>query len=373
MVYVVKFQYKGDMRRATIDNPLNWEETCNLVKSLFSLNEEFTLKYVDEDGDTITVSTDGEILEAFRYLKDPILRFTVEEKISKDEKKTTNDSKVKEIDINLGELSPLISQLIESFCSPDGLQRKGCPFRRSSRKDSCDIHHRVVCDGCDTSPIKGIRWKCTVCPDYDLCEQCQKNGIHSQHSFSKIEQPINYFGNSSTQVTHRGIQCDSCKTFPIRGLRYKCETCQDYDLCDQCKQDGIHKEHNFTVFRSPRCGHKKRCSSKQSKEDEIPIKTTPIIPLRFSEDKNVVKEDSNLNKPELVKKPEESVKKPEEPVKKPEESVKKPELAENLEVSPFADKLKQLSDMGFFDTKRNIELLNKNNGDMIKSVMDLLN
>jgi hypothetical protein len=28
------------------------------------------------------------------------------------------------------------------------------------------------CDGCDASPLQGVRWHCDVCPDFDLCQAC---------------------------------------------------------------------------------------------------------------------------------------------------------------------------------------------------------
>jgi len=34
----------------------------------------------------------------------------------------------------------------------------------------------VTCDGCGASSFSGIRYKCTNCPDYDLCSDCQING-----------------------------------------------------------------------------------------------------------------------------------------------------------------------------------------------------
>ncbi|KAL5260229.1 hypothetical protein ACHWQZ_G010374 [Mnemiopsis leidyi] len=46
-------------------------------------------------------------------------------------------------------------------------------------------HPGVICDGCD-GPVMGPRWKCSVCPDFDLCKPCKKKGIHSQHVFVKI-------------------------------------------------------------------------------------------------------------------------------------------------------------------------------------------
>jgi len=36
------------------------------------------------------------------------------------------------------------------------------------------VHHGVVCDGCEMSPIVGVRYKSTLRPDYDLCEECEK-------------------------------------------------------------------------------------------------------------------------------------------------------------------------------------------------------
>ena len=47
------------------------------------------------------------------------------------------------------------------------------------------VHHRVQCDGCDTSPIVGVRYKCSVCPDFDFCENCEASKEHA-HPFIKL-------------------------------------------------------------------------------------------------------------------------------------------------------------------------------------------
>lgn len=39
-------------------------------------------------------------------------------------------------------------------------------------------HVGVTCDGCQQKPIIGKRFKCLVCPNYDLCEQCESNQLH---------------------------------------------------------------------------------------------------------------------------------------------------------------------------------------------------
>ena len=50
-------------------------------------------------------------------------------------------------------------------------------------------HIGVVCDGCEGG-VFGIRYKCLICPDFDLCYTCEGQGIHGGHSMMKIEKPI---------------------------------------------------------------------------------------------------------------------------------------------------------------------------------------
>ena len=51
---------------------------------------------------------------------------------------------------------------------------------------------------------------------------------------------------------HRGVTCDACHAMPIRGIRYHCTNCVDYDLCEQCEAMQIHpKTHVFYKLRIP--------------------------------------------------------------------------------------------------------------------------
>ncbi|SLM35528.1 ef hand domain protein [Lasallia pustulata] len=51
---------------------------------------------------------------------------------------------------------------------------------------------------------------------------------------------------------HRGVTCNSCNMMPIRGIRYRCANCIDFDLCEQCEAMQIHpKTHLFYKVRIP--------------------------------------------------------------------------------------------------------------------------
>lgn len=51
---------------------------------------------------------------------------------------------------------------------------------------------------------------------------------------------------------HRGCGCNACGVVPIRGIRYRCANCADFDLCESCEAQGVHiKTHIFYKVRIP--------------------------------------------------------------------------------------------------------------------------
>lgn len=47
--------------------------------------------------------------------------------------------------------------------------------------------------------------------------------------------------NSIPLLKHIGYSCDLCECDPIAGVRYHCETCDDFDICESCHQEHSHK------------------------------------------------------------------------------------------------------------------------------------
>ncbi|XP_066199398.1 sequestosome-1 isoform X3 [Saccopteryx leptura] len=119
----------------------------------------FQAHYRDEDGDLVAFSSDEELTMAMLYVKDDIFRIYIKE-------------------------------------------RKEC--RRDHRPPCAQeaprnmVHPNVICDGCN-GPVVGTRYKCSVCPDYDLCANCEGKGMHREHSKLAFPSP---FGHLSEGFFH---------------------------------------------------------------------------------------------------------------------------------------------------------------------------
>ena len=64
-----------------------------------------------------------------------------------------------------------------------------------ARKDGY-VHRAVTCNSCNAMPIRGIRYRCANCVDFDLCEQCEALQVHPKtHLFYKVRVPAPFLGN----------------------------------------------------------------------------------------------------------------------------------------------------------------------------------
>ena len=61
----------------------------------------------------------------------------------------------------------------------------------------------ITCEVCGLSLTMGPRYRCTSCPDYDLCSKCVKNKQHNElHLFLK-----------NIKILTRTVQCDESITY----------------------------------------------------------------------------------------------------------------------------------------------------------------
>lgn len=120
-------------------------------------------------------------------------------------------------------------------------------------------HRHIWCDGCEKE-IRGMRYKCEHCPDYDLCGSClpllNTSALHpASHTFKAmlhrdLKDRINL--SDGTESSVHNATCDVCQ-LRIAGVRWKCLNCPDWDACSSCAPglDHSHPGHSFVkLYRS---------------------------------------------------------------------------------------------------------------------------
>jgi len=115
--------------------------------------------------------------------------------------------------------------------------------------------HPAFCDYCQQQ-IVGVRYRCSMCANFDLCQSCielSRPAVHdTSHLFLRIEQPT--FPQASgapgeftsfpsvadrSSLVHNGVTCSVCSQAVI-GVRYECQKCFGYNLCEACEAKGAH-------------------------------------------------------------------------------------------------------------------------------------
>jgi len=122
-----------------------------------------------------------------------------------------------------------------------------------------EVVHDVICDHCKKVPIKGVRYRCAMCANYDLCETCMKSRTWATHDpshlFLAISRPVGaIWSDTNTSmpidftsfaiVANRdglkhAVKCDACGTKRLVGYRYACVVCM-INLCEACEAKGVH-------------------------------------------------------------------------------------------------------------------------------------
>jgi len=155
----IKLVFENEIHRLTTLPP-TYSALQQYCSSLFHY-PSFQITYKDEEGDTITVACDTDLQTAYSSAPSgQSLRFVLS--LPKTSSAFTSHQDRPEIESESN--------------SCEGM---------SSQGDSLLIWPRHTCDGCNTKPIVGPRFHCTVCEDFDFCENCEKSLQH-EHPFMKF-------------------------------------------------------------------------------------------------------------------------------------------------------------------------------------------
>ncbi|KDN34617.1 hypothetical protein RSAG8_12279, partial [Rhizoctonia solani AG-8 WAC10335] len=128
-----------------------------------------------------------------------------------------------------------------------------------------NTEHAAVCDRCDKE-ISGVRYRCTVCNDFDYCAICITVApLEHGHRFdaiinvtTKVYRPMDEWrvtGTNPPPNTYHGgdswdVRCDICGMYPLVGTRYKCAECPDWDTCQNCLEKASKHHPNHTFIRA---------------------------------------------------------------------------------------------------------------------------
>jgi len=153
-VFLAKGPQKEDteVRRVVLDT--NVSTSFTFLKSKLATvfpslgpEAEFSVSWTDCDGDLVTIATDEELMIALTEMTGPLYKLHITQRPGQKKK-------------------------------PAG----------GNGEASGTVHPGVTCDSCE-KPVKGFRYKCMVCEDYDLCAKCEAEGKHPGHNMVRIAGP----------------------------------------------------------------------------------------------------------------------------------------------------------------------------------------
>jgi len=401
----IKARLGEQLRRTTLSSDSQtYNNLFARLATLFgkpALQTTHNIKYQDDEGDWVDMSSDEELLIALSLARQQgyALQLQLTEKSEKDRENVPAPSsepiqeafsQVAEHFLGLAQQWAPLVERIAAVAAENGLNPESIAERLASVQiiqEEPPVQHAPVqdkavhnawCDHCRIR-IAGIRYKCLECPDFDFCGECMANHrpTHPPHDFILIERPgkcpyrqeeakvdVNSNDNVEEKVkeevkedepVHWAI-CDNCDE-RIKGIRHKCNDCRDYDLCSGCivHAPKIHSDHTFTQIEKPIphwCRHSAHARAAAA------AAAAPVVEEKPAE---VVVESPPASEP-LPLVPEVN------PV------VENPVVPDNGNISmeKLQAALTQLEEMGFGDRRTNVQILMRNNGDIVNTIVELI-
>lgn len=208
-IAVLKISFQGEFRRSIIETDITYDVVIRTISNLFPEAEDYSARYLDEEGDacTLCASSFQDFLAVSRAgnvradaPKNKLILKLELVSVPNATAGPAQNSREQPLGTTAEALAPMMAQFIagaKGLFKGKGKGKSPLQADDASAARSASVQHiGVVCDGCGASPIVGTRFKCTSCPDYDLCQGCheKRTELHSgdcaAHEFQRIDEDM---------------------------------------------------------------------------------------------------------------------------------------------------------------------------------------
>ena len=170
------------------------------------------------------------------------------------------------------------------------------------KKDiSCStVHFNIKCQQCLKNPITGYRYKCPICEDYNLCEDCEEKNSHpqnfikirnSQKSSLIIDKNFNYNNNLNNNIINNKDSFINNDPFNNNYIEQNIHKNND----DKYSYDCLDKKLSFSIYAGESKAVITIILKNNGEQPWIKYKTT----LKFDKNNSVLKGADILLKPQV--------------------------------------------------------------------------
>lgn len=192
---VIKLEYRGAIKRMR-KAPSSLAELRKLIFECFPelASATITAKYRDKENDLISLSTEEDLQEAYLQLREEKLNAlklhieNLKEVQGYSDWNVPRTSNYPALGNPPAEENKGIAELNERMVNATISEE---PKILQSTIENAAIGDEVACSGCLIDPITGDIYRCTACPNYNLCATCAASCTYPDHTLQKVRRPFN--------------------------------------------------------------------------------------------------------------------------------------------------------------------------------------
>jgi hypothetical protein len=233
----VKYEFEGSLRRTTIEVPPRMQQLRNKLANsypqfahLFKARDNILrLKYVDDEGDEITITTNEELEVAYRVAQDAgkVLRFTVPSFESNTATRVTSESEAEALSSSESSSEEI---QVDTTQATKATGKAAAMAIKTQKRLEKQLRKRAKAEFRATKAARKAEMlarkaaqKATRIADIALRAAAQEAARQLSGDAQQSE-------NEQAQVIHFGVTCDRSGMSPIVGPRFH-KRGENYDIC----------------------------------------------------------------------------------------------------------------------------------------------